>query len=265
MNKWERQVTRYLNDSEHQLLVEYDRWLKAAFSHIPLGANEHAIHGFHLTHHQRLSSILFKHSATVFTAGQAHGEEDCQNILKKKKRRLAKYPGIDLEQADDDDPFTPHDAIKVLQQRSIVLAGEVENDITSGIKEILLRNLAGLPRQRAEEQIAELLEHNMNRASLIVTTETTYAYNRGRLFSYRENGADYVRYMAIMDARTCQICGSRNGKILSMDDLGSNIPPVHGRCRCVLSPIFSDVQPDLITKQALDWSSVKPLPRGWVN
>jgi SPP1 gp7 family putative phage head morphogenesis protein len=122
-----------------------------------------------------------------------------------------------------------------------------------------------MSRKDAEKAIAELLCVNMNRAELIVTTETTYAYNRGRLSSFHQNDVDYVRFSAVMDARTSPQCRSRHGLIMAMDDprLPSNTPPLHGRCRSILTPIYSAYQPELITKESLDWSDVKPLPKGW--
>jgi len=264
MNKWERGVAKFLTDSEFRFITDYDQWLRTAFAHIPIGGNEHVIHGYNLTAVQRLSSILSRHTLDAFTLGEAHADADCKHILSGQKRKLAGLPTVNLRQAPQGDNFIPLDAIKVLQSRAIVLAGQVENDVTAAIKEILLKHLVGLTRPLAEQEIAALLEQNMNRASLIVTTETTYAYNRGRLISYVDNKVDYVMFRAIMDARTCAICSSRNGLIAPIGDIGGNTPPVHGRCRCVLSPVYSQLQPQLLTPAALDWSKVAPLPKGWV-
>lgn len=147
----------------------------------------------------------------------------------------------------------------------MVLAGEVESDLVTAIKQILLQYLAGSTPTSTRESIANILDQNKNRASLIVTTETTYAYNRGRLISYRENNVDYVRFSAIMDARTSTICQSRNGLVMAMDDpdLSPNTPPLHGRCRSVLTPIYSRYEPHLITDENTNWSKVVPLPKGW--
>jgi SPP1 gp7 family putative phage head morphogenesis protein len=161
--------------------------------------------------------------------------------------------------------YTSEEAIAILKKRELVLAGEVESDLVTAIKEILLHYLAGTPLKSTQASIANILDHNMNRASLIVTTETTYAYNRGRLISYRENKVDYVRFSAIMDSRTSQICQSRQGLVMGMDDsdLSSNTPPLHGRCRSVLTPIYSRYEPELITDSNTNWSDAAPLPKGW--
>lgn len=261
MNEWERKVYTSLTDAEGYFLADFDRWLRAAFSQIPIGGDEHVIHGFHLTGNgQRLSAILARHSAGAFTMGQAHGDEDCKAVVDAAQKKLANLPTIKFTTGA---AFTPHDAIKVLQNRAITLAGDVENTVVTKVKEILLQHLTGTPRRETEQAIADLLKVNMDRASLIVTTETTYAYNNGRLMQYRQNRVDYVQYRAVMDGRTCQICASRDGLVAPIGDIGGNTPPVHGRCRCVLSPVFGELQPQLLTPERLDWSNVKPLPKGW--
>jgi len=263
MTEWERQVTKHLMDSEYHFLAEYDKWLHSAFAHIPIGGDEHVIHAFNVSPHQRLSSILFRHSSDSLASGQAHGQSDAEAVRHTHTKRLADLPSIDIHQAAQGDDFLPVDAIKVLQARAIQLAGDVESDITSAIKEILLKHLVGVSTPETHKEIAAILDQNMKRASLIVTTETTYAYNRGRLLSYRDNQVDYVMFRAVMDGRTCGICSSRNGLIAPIGDIGGDVPPVHGRCRCVLSPIYSSLQPELLTPKALDWSNVAPLPKGW--
>lgn len=262
MTEWEKKVYKHLTDSEYHFLADYDHWLKMAFANIPIGGNEHVIHTFHLAISHRLSSILAKHSTDTFAMGQAAADEDCESILAVHKRKLANFPTIKFTTGKD---FTPQDAIKVLQERAIQLAGDVENGIVSEFKTVLLKHLTGLSRRDTEKEIADLLEENMSRASLIVTTETTYAYNRGRLIQYGANNVDYVEFSAVMDGRTCAICASRNGLIAPINEIGGNTPPVHGRCRCVLSPVFGSLQSQKLTPQALDWSKVTPLPKSWVS
>lgn len=113
MTEWERKVTQRLMDSEYQFLADYDHWLRTAFSQIPIGGDEHTIHGFHITGVvQRLSSILAKHSAMAFTMGQSDADEDCKKI--KGGRKLADLPRIIFSVGKD---FTPQDAITVLRNQ----------------------------------------------------------------------------------------------------------------------------------------------------
>nr|WP_236588124.1 minor capsid protein [Tumebacillus amylolyticus] len=178
------------------------------------------------------------------------------------KVKLADLPTIDFGTGED---FTPQQAIAILKDRALTLAGVVEADIVAAVKKLCISYLAGTPRPKVEEEIAKIRKFNESRASLITTTETTYAYNRARLVSYKENSVDYVQFSAIMDSRTSQVCSSRHGLVMAMDDprLGQNTPPLHGRCRSVLMPLYSRYEPKEVTPERLDWGGVTALPKGW--
>lgn len=262
MNKAIRYIKKFLDKAELDALVKYDRWLRAVFSHIPLGIGEQEIHQYHLPQPGMLSSLLYQHSAEMFTVGQGHGDAETAALRRKFKVKLATLPVLEANRE-----FTPEEALKVLRARQLKLAGDVEMKLVSAIKQILLDYLVGGDRRAAQKSIATLLEHNEARAANIVRTETTYAYNRGRLASYRENNVDYVRFSAILDSRTSVICRSRHGLVMAMDDpdLSANTPPLHGHCRSVLTPIYSRYEPDLITPENTNWRHVVPLPKGWLT
>ncbi|WCK54959.1 phage minor head protein [Aneurinibacillus sp. Ricciae_BoGa-3] len=112
----------------------------------------------------------------------------------------------DLPYWQQDTWFKPHEDIWALEARKLVLAGNWKSDIITKVKQIAIHQLLGMSRKEAEQTISQLLRVNMNRAQLIVTTETTYAYNRGRLSSFHTNDVDYVRFSAVMEARTSPQC-----------------------------------------------------------
>ncbi|TEB09312.1 minor capsid protein [Pelotomaculum propionicicum] len=212
-----------------------------------------------------LAGILSNHAVEMFAAGRAHGQLLVDDLHQRfVGRKLADLPGFDFNY-EDDPKIIPEKAIKAMEARSIVLAGDVDGDLTAGLKKIMVRFLAGESRKETELAVEDLLNSGQERASLITTTETTYSYNRGRLASYAENRVDYVRFSAVMDGRTSAVCRSRHGLIMRLDDtrVSGNTPPLHGRCRSVLDPLYSCYQGELITEEALDWSNVAPLPKGW--
>lgn len=79
-----------------------------------------------------------------------------------------------------------------------------------------------------------------SRAEKIARTELTFAYNAGRLQTYKDSGlVSHVVFLSIMDDRRCQICEDRHGMTIALDDIetiSANTPPMHVQCRCVLSP-----------------------------
>ncbi len=210
-----------------------------------------------------LGRILKEHMYQVFAMGQASGDVLVGELHKRFSHQLTDWqPSFLLA---DDDYFKPLEAMKALEAKELILAGNWESDVTSQVKNVLMMQLQGMDRREAERSIATILNSNLSRAELILTTETTYAYNRGRLSAFRAGNVDYVRFSAVMDARTSAVCSSRHGLIMSMDspELSSNTPPLHGRCRSILTPILSAYQSELITPEALNWSNVKAIPKGW--
>jgi SPP1 gp7 family putative phage head morphogenesis protein len=272
----QQKLFKQIDDTEDDLLARWDSWLDRAFKTIPWREMERvkrvggpkALSGLPdliSIDAGHLANLLADHAVEMLAAGQAHGQILVDELHRNYRgRNLADLPGFDFKFSDN--PWLiPEKAIKAMEARSIVLAGDVDGDLTASIKKIMVRFMTESTREETEEAVQELLSSSKSRARLITTTETTYAYNRGRLASFAQNRVDHVKFSAIMDARTSPICRSRHGLIMRLDDpaLARNTPPLHGRCRSVLTPIFSAYQGDLITPEKLDWSKARPLPKGW--
>ncbi|HWP96419.1 MAG TPA: minor capsid protein [Syntrophomonadaceae bacterium] len=272
-----QRLYKQLDVTEKQVLSRWDRWIHQTFDSIPWreyerlqrigGPRALAQAPAITTNAGTLARIISNHAVEMLMAGQAHAQllvDDLHRQYRGKGRKLADYPTFDFNYTDDP-RVIPEKAIKAMEARSVALAGDVDGSMLAGMKKIMSSFLAGTARPEAEVALEALLNSTQERASLITTTETTYGYNRGRLVGYRENLVDYVRFSAIRDFRTSQICISRHGLLMAMDDpqLGSNTPPLHGRCRSVLDPVYSAYQPELIVKRNLDWSYAAPLPKGW--
>lgn len=248
-----------------------------------------------------LAEVLAGHGAEMVAAGLAHGsilvEElhrkfrgrklsdvydellvirpaDLRGLLPHREdetsealyglRKFAELPGFDFQYGEDP-RLIPERAIAAMEARAMVLAGDVEADMVSQVKKALVRYLAGTSRRETEAALEGILKTHRDRASNITTTESTYSYNRGRLASFAENAVDYIQFSAVNDGRTSAICRSRHGLIMRMDDprLPGNTPPLHGRCRSVLLPLYSAYQGALITPESQDWDHVAALPKGW--
>lgn len=86
-----------------------------------------------------------------------------------------------------------------------------------------------------------------NALQMRVFSAVDYVVNQSRQMLYADNDNLIAGYMwnAIMDTRTCVICGDLHGKVRSTDErvLKTTLPtwaypPLHRRCRCVLVPVF---------------------------
>lgn len=96
--------------------------------------------------------------------------------------------------------------------------------------------------KRINEKLGDRKNRFKDRAETIARTELTFAYNAGRLDSYVRSGlVAGVRFSTIFDERRCPLCASRQGIVVSLDDvegLARLAIPVHPRCRCVWSPVL---------------------------
>jgi SPP1 gp7 family putative phage head morphogenesis protein len=214
---------------------------------------------------KKLAKLLAGHGAKMVAIGVAHGEQIIKALHRRHdKKKMAEYPEFDFDYTADP-RLIPVQAVEAMEKRAMVLAGNVGSDITGAVKKIVISHMVEVSRKEAEEQIADMLKANRDRGSLIVTTETTYAYNRGRLASFAEHEVDHIQFSSVMDARTSVQCRTRHGLIMAMDDprLAANTPPLHGRCRSVLVPVYGSYQPELLTPKSINWDEVAPLPKGW--
>jgi len=258
-------IKKRLDEEEESLLLQIERWLKQVIENIPAFATFEQISVLVLPGAGMLAPILANYAASIYSIGQAHADLEVEDILEKAGRKLADEDFLLPNVPRFEIWIKPVEAIKALQARQLILAGDFEADLLTQTKQALMERLLGVPRKDVEQRLQDILKINRNRAGLITTTETTYAYNRGRLAGFHAHGVDYVQFSAILDKRTSIQCRTRHGLIMRLDDprLPANTPPLHGRCRSILKPVYSKYQGKEITHKSLDWSGVAPLPKGW--
>jgi SPP1 gp7 family putative phage head morphogenesis protein len=128
------------------------------------------------------------------------------------------------------------------------------NFVHSGVKQDLEEN-AGIRIKSIEESTRQLLAKQLSvaytnaesvpewmgriqkvmdipdwRADMIARTETSFAFNKANLSAYEQAGVVKVRYLAVLDNRTCPTCAGDNDKKFDLVDAPSL--PRHPRCRC---------------------------------
>lgn len=278
----ERSLLKRLDEADRFFLRRYENYLEQVFS-----ISEHVMEKRYTMQQLavlplpvagELGHMLTSHAQDLLAAGQAHAGILVQDLHRQyDTKKLADWQPWFLGEGSyrklaspiviDPENFwlEPVAALDALGARESMLAHDVEGTLWVDVKEIMLNHLRGVSRKETIAALDDLSQVNLRRAELITTTEGTYAYNRGRLAGYHDAAVDYVMFSAVMDMRTSRQCLSRHGKVMRMDsaDLANNVPPLHGRCRSVLSPLFSAYQSNYMTKDNLDWSKVAPLPKGW--
>jgi SPP1 gp7 family putative phage head morphogenesis protein len=168
--------------------------------------------------------------------------------------RLRKYDATTISS------FIPHLAVSWLRSYAFYITGLIADKIIGEAKGIILN---GIKTGKASSVIsAELLETFLpflgdntvlkdarvltpHRLETIVRTNTTAAYNHGRLTYFMDKDVlpflKGVRYSAILDERTTPVCNHLHGKVFKPSDpnLLPLLPPNHFSCRSVVVPIVA--------------------------
>ncbi|WP_222427924.1 minor capsid protein [Sporomusa sp. KB1] len=276
----ERELIKRLDEQDHAFLRRYEQYLEQVMTSaeqlLEKSYTMQQIVGMPFYATGQLGRLLAGYSQDVLATGQAHAAILVQDLHRRfasvklsqswqpwflRDIHLAGPLGIDPETFWLD----PTAALTALEARENMLAGDVEGQLWQEVRKIMLQHLQNGSRKETIAAMSNLAKVNVRRAELITTTESTYVYNRGRLAGFHDADVDYLRFSATLDNRTSAQCRSRHGLVLRMGsaELSANIPPLHGRCRSVLSPLFSKYQPEYITPSSTDWSKVAPLPKGW--
>ncbi len=180
--------------------------------------------------------------------------QECRSIVQNRKYRgkitLADYEDDDLREILQDFISTgnewhnviPESAIEWLNDYVPELAGILEVDTLEKVRDVVRQSmLEGTTLQERikalRESVPEIQNMAKHRIEAIARTEVTRADSMGRLIEMKNNDDVVgVEFSAVMDDRTTDICSSRHGLIMRMDDprIPEMTPPLHVRCRSLL-------------------------------
>lgn len=187
-----------------------------------------------------------------FFTGNKRGESEINSVA--KSNFAAEVDTLQFSQPEPESAIIRNvPAEKAIKARINTLSRDVSDSEWKEVRNIILQSIK--PQSETEPPISrrELLKRInqklgnrrnrfKNRAERIARTELTFAYNAGRLDSYVRSGlVEGVRYQTIFDERRCDICASRQGIIVALDDIEGLAQlqiPAHPMCRCVWSPVL---------------------------
>lgn len=207
----------------------------------------------------KFKKILTEYLLMIFEGGRNELANELRKVNFKKvqmsshqKKQLLQY------QTDNTPNFIPTAAIRLLRNKALQLASTTEGSILKDVKRALTTAIElGETGRQASSRLREVFEPYIgdttkirgdsqlqpHRLENIVRTETTYAFNRGRLVeSRRKDIQEFMRgmqYSAILDSRTTPVCQHLDGKIFEINDpeLDTLTPPNHFQCRSLLVPV----------------------------
>jgi len=227
---------------------------------------------------------------SAWDLGAAHGLEEMQAAIPEQAKRQAEAATFALDSktlsliaallTQQPGLIIPIGVEQAILARVLTIAGSYSKGILDRLKGSLIAATipqAGQPvlsRRELQQQIERTLNVAKVRAETIARTETTYAYNQARVQVFKQSSiVSHVRFLAIDDARTTDICRSRNGMLIPIGEtsiIAANKPPLHFRCRSMLSPVMTAINPMHSQwaedpDRAWDKRTLEPLPQGWRN
>lgn len=119
-------------------------------------------------------------------------------------------------------------------------------DRTNLVHQLDTRFTQGIIRGEAPKKIAsdlaKTLDVSRNAAERLVLTESSFFASAAARDSFKELGVEEYDFEATLSEKTCELCGSLDGKTFRLSDHrpGVTASPMHPRCRCTEIPHFDD-------------------------
>lgn len=106
------------------------------------------------------------------------------------------------------------------------------------------------------KELKDKMQSSEYAAIRLIRTEASYVANRSKLNAYITNGIEKYEFVAVLDARTSEICQDNDGSIVELKDavFGLTLPPLHPNCR---STFIALIEPEY--KASLKRLSVNPI------
>lgn len=157
---------------------------------------------------------------------------------------------------------TPKAAIRAMAEKAFWVTGVLKQRLLDSIQAVLISSIKnGEPLAETVRKVAEIWDAHPDRLRTIVRTNIIDAYNTGRLAKFRDPDLrgllDAVRYSAVLDDRTTEICDELHGSLFHPDDplLDRVVPPNHFNCRSLLVPVMAGTRKitkaDFATKESV--------------
>lgn len=114
---------------------------------------------------------------------------------------------------------------------------QLVNDLHTGLTQMIAR---GDSPDKLIEMISKKYNVSKKKAGNLVMTEAAYFSSKADQDSFKEMEVEEQRFVATLDSHTSDICRDMDGKVFRTEDIiiGENAPPLHCRCRSVMTPYF---------------------------
>ena len=190
-----------------------------------------------------LNHLYLQEYRSLVNKTKYHGKIDLADDLRNEddiRKSLESF--ISFDSASQWHDVIPEEAVKWLEGYTPKLAGNLRESVLEKTRDVIQKSMQEgttlQERMKALQEAApEFASMSKARIESIARTEITRADTMGTLINAKANN-DVVgfEFSAIMDDRTTDICVSRHGLVMRIDDpnLASNTPPLHPNCRSLL-------------------------------
>jgi SPP1 gp7 family putative phage head morphogenesis protein len=116
----------------------------------------------------------------------------------------------------------------------------------------------GISQGKSYYAMARDLKDEMNtgeyQAVRLIRTEATFVANQAKLIALVNSGVDEFEYVAVLDARTSEVCQDHDGAIVKAEEagFGLNLPPLHPNCRSTFVARIPDEMKANLKRTALN-------------
>lgn len=111
-------------------------------------------------------------------------------------------------------------------------------------RELTVMLATGESPGKAIDAISKRFGVSKQNAGRVVMTESAYFSSAAQKDCFAALGVKKYRIIGTLDAKTCTVCGSMDGKVFRMSEFkpGTTAPPFHPWCRCCTAPYFDDME-----------------------
>ena len=114
--------------------------------------------------------------------------------------------------------------------------------------------LTGKSVNKISKELSEYMNVGMYNATTLVRTEVNHFANEATALSYEECEVEKYEFIATLDSRTCDKCGTLDNQKFNLKDksTGVNYPPMHPNDRCTTVPYIEDEIVEGLQRRAKD-------------
>lgn len=235
--KWS--LDQYIQKGRENAISE--KWVKEL---------ENASAKYHISYYEAMKVHIQQHAELLFTEFETGMADFLKRVFEdqfyKTAFEVAKGTGVGVSLV----------ALDVRKIDTVIKTpwaqdGRVFSDRIWQNKEKLVRELhtelvqniiRGEAPQKAINSLAKKMNVSKAQAGTLVMTESAAASAQARKKCFSELDVDRYQFDAALDGRTCETCGSMDGKVFKMSEyeIGITANPLHPNCRCCTVPYFAE-------------------------